>query len=165
MGGSNQPVPETLKVASSPPFAAKKDIVSLSLVRTRGFSSDTYQPLVGDVVDIVSVAVTVGSGSALVVASSVVVVVVGSGSALVVVSSVLVVVGSGSGLDVETVVVVTGSGSAEQVLVDSGLRHSTADMAALLILTVASLGSLRLVCVVPCQSIETRGTRFPVHTR
>ncbi len=89
-----------------------------------------YHPLVG------------GSGvevGASVVASVLVVVsvTVGSGSEV----EVDVTVGSGSEVEVDVMV---GSGLAEHVLVDSGLRHSTADRAAALIRTVASLGSLRL---------------------
>jgi hypothetical protein len=40
-------------------------------------------------------------------------------------------------------------------LVDWGVRHSTADMAALLIFIVASFGSLRLVRVFLCQCMAT----------
>ena len=72
---------------------------------------------------------------------------------------VVVVVGSGS----EVVVVVVGSGSAPQVLVDAASRHSTAVKRALLILMMASLGSLRL----DHQSATAAQTSFDfqTHTR
>jgi hypothetical protein len=133
------------------------------------------QPLVGDALEVASVELAsveiapVEVALALVIVTSgsrvSLVVTVGSGSALVLISVVVVVVvvSSGSRLEVETVV--SGSGSAEQVLVDSALRHSTADMAALLILKVASLGSLRLVRGFPISLLKTQRHGYPVHTR
>ncbi len=66
--------------------------------------------------------------------------------AVVAAASVVVVAASSVVVEVaaSVVVVVVGSGTAEQVLVDSGLRHSTGDRLADLIRTVASLGSLSL---------------------